>query len=141
MYLPELSLSLAIIKPREIDVSTVAAYKSYRQQGHYEIRSPEKLLHALGNARIATEIEAFLWNDFESVLFEAYPALARYVAQMQTLGISRPLMAGSGPTLVGLIEETPENRRILAEYFPDSDFEVFWACTHPAGMMPVVPVM
>ena len=132
-------LPMVVIKPRTFGIATVLAYNAYREQGHYEIKSPETLLNALNTFCMPAEVEPCLLNDFESVLFEQHPLLARWARQMQDLGIQRPLLSGSGPSLVGLIDDTSENRQILARYFPVADFEVFWVTTHPAGMVSVAP--
>lgn len=136
-------LSLVIIKPRELNIDTSLAYHRFATGARYEVKSPDHILMALHSLRQRrrlrdeAELDSYLLNDFERVLFPEAPILGQMVKLMKEVGIRRPLLAGSGSALVGFVESTHSLRKTVAELFPRKQFDVFWTRTHPGGLVQV----
>ncbi len=126
---------VVVIKPRDLVISTADAYRAYATRGQYQSVSPEHLLISLKKAVTYPDIEPYLLNDFEKVLFYRYPLLEYMATEMRAAGIQRPLLSGSGSAMVGFLESSPKNRRRILEHFPPDQYEVFWTHTIPHGMI------
>ncbi|HEY9745964.1 MAG TPA: 4-(cytidine 5'-diphospho)-2-C-methyl-D-erythritol kinase [Oculatellaceae cyanobacterium] len=136
-------LSLVIVKPRDLNIDTSLAYHRFATGGRYEVKSPDHILMAIQairqkrRLRDEIELDSYLLNDFESVLFLEYPILGRMAREMKELGIRRPLLSGSGSAMIGFVESTHTVRKAFAERFPRQQFEVFWTRTYPGGLRQV----
>ncbi len=134
-------LPLVIIKPLEVNINTALAYHRYATGTRYEAKSPDHLLNALKQVnqrrrlRDEVELESYLLNDFEKVLFREYPILGQMSRRMREAGIRRPLLTGSGSAMIGLTEGSQSLRQAISELFPRNKFEVFWTQTHTGGLM------
>jgi 4-diphosphocytidyl-2-C-methyl-D-erythritol kinase len=134
-------MSLVIIKPRELNIDTSLAYHRFATGTRYEAKSPDHILMALNTIRQKrrlrddVELDSYLLNDFERVLFPEYPMLGQMAKSMKEAGIRRPLLSGSGSALVGFAESTHAVRKVIGELFPQKQFEVFWTRTHPDGIV------
>jgi 4-diphosphocytidyl-2-C-methyl-D-erythritol kinase len=136
-------MSLLIIKPRELNIDTSLAYHRFATGTRYEAKSPDHILMALNTIRQKrrlrddVELDSYLLNDFERVLFPEYPILGQMVKLMKEAGIRRPLLSGSGSSIVGFTESTHAMRKAIGDLFPPKQFEVFWTRTHPEGLVQV----
>jgi 4-diphosphocytidyl-2-C-methyl-D-erythritol kinase len=136
-------LSLVIIKPRDLNIDTALAYHRYASGARYEVQSPDHILSALKaikqkrRMRDEVQLDSYLLNDFEKVLFPEYPILAQTARHMREAGIRRPMLSGSGSAMLGLVEAGPNLRRAVAERFPRQQFEVAWTETHTGGLIQV----
>lgn len=136
-------LSLVVIKPRELNIDTSLAYHRFATGARYEVKSPDHILMALNTfrqkrrLRDEIELDSYLLNDFERVLFPEYPILGQIARLMKEAGIRRPLLSGSGSAMIGFAEGTHAARKRIAELFPRKQFDVFWIRTHPDGLLQV----
>jgi 4-diphosphocytidyl-2-C-methyl-D-erythritol kinase len=110
-----------LVKPRSLSVSTPWAYEIYDQfiesQNADEVNrhSLSKLLLALKyDSKIETEADLF-WNAFQQVIFKEYPILAEIQKRLLDFGCLSVHLAGSGPTVCGLVRNEEEGQRILKE--------------------------
>ncbi len=63
-------------------------------------------------------------NDFEEVVFESYPALAKLKQSLQEKGAKYASMSGSGSSIIGIVSSQEEAQR-LAESFRNKQCRVF----------------
>lgn len=115
--LPDLDhLYVVLAKFRSLSVSTVWAYKTYRQQfSDSYIRATDDLesrkqhihsgpmLAAIAH-RDSTQIGQLLHNDLERVVLPEFPPVAQLREEFQRLGVLGTMMSGSGPTVFALVE-------------------------------------
>lgn len=134
-------LSLVVIKPKNLNIDTGMAYHRFASAARYETRSPEHILMALKEGRQKrrlrdeVDLESYLLNDFERVLFPEYPLLGQIARKMKEVGIRRPMLTGSGSAMIGLTEGGHALRKAIKETFPSSGFEVYWTQTYAGGPM------
>lgn len=132
-------LALVIIKPISLNIDTALAYHRFASAARYEVRSPDHLLLALKEGkqkrrlRDEVELESYLLNDFEKVLFPEYPMLGQMAKKMRDAGIRRPLLSGSGSAMFGFTAAGHTVRKAIAEAFPASQYEIFWTKTYQGG--------
>jgi 4-diphosphocytidyl-2-C-methyl-D-erythritol kinase len=122
-------LPLVLIKPRRLGISTPQAFQRVREQNTYQTHSAEPILDllklGLEGSEFLKRLEPLLHNDFESVLFKHYPLLAEMAARMKGLGVGRPLLCGSGPTMAGFLHADAAPLEAFYQGFPTPDYEVF----------------
>ncbi len=134
-------MGLVVIKPRNLNIDTGMAYHRFASGARYETRSPEHILMALKDGkqkrrlRDEVDLESYLLNDFEKVLFPEYPLLGQMARKMREAGIRRPLLTGSGSAMIGFTEGGHTVRKAINEAFPASGFDVFWTRTYAGGPM------
>lgn len=135
------SLAWLIVKPRDLGISTQAAYQAVREASAYRQMTPEYLLLALQKSSQSqsgsNNLAHYLQNDFESVLFPQYPALEAMANQLRDLGVERPLLSGSGPSMAGLLALNPASQKAVTSVFPPDRFQVFWTHPHLSGPVQV----
>lgn len=117
-------LYAVLAKYRDLPVSTVWAYKTYRQQfsSTYAIDRETLLgrrqhVHSGGivaaiSQRNGEQIGKLLHNDLEKVVLPAYPQvmeLRQTLEQFDTLGV---MMSGSGSTVFALVESQVQAERV-----------------------------
>ncbi|MCU0565138.1 MAG: 4-(cytidine 5'-diphospho)-2-C-methyl-D-erythritol kinase [Oculatellaceae cyanobacterium Prado106] len=133
--LPSLEGLYAVLaKYQSLPVSTVWAYKSYRE--HFQstyVSDDESLIGRRQRVHAGAMVSAILHqdgakigqqlhNDLEKVVLPAYPLVAELrekLAQLDTLGV---MMSGSGSTVFALTDSLPQAERIrqaLRELLPD----------------------
>lgn len=136
-------MSLVIIKPRNLNIDTSLAYHRFASGTRPEVKSPDHILNALSTIRQKrrlrdeVELDSYLLNDFEKVLFLEYPILGQMAKLMKEVGIRRPLLSGSGSSMIGFTESTHTVRKAIQDRFPRNQFEIFWTRTQPGGLMQV----
>ena len=140
-------MSLVVIKPLNLNIDTGIAYHRFASGARYETRSPEHILMALKEGkqkrrlRDEVDLESYLLNDFEKVLFPEYPILGQMARKMKDAGIRRPLLTGSGSAMIGFTEGGHGIRKAIHEAFPVSQFEVYWTQTYAGGPMQLTDTM
>jgi 4-diphosphocytidyl-2-C-methyl-D-erythritol kinase len=133
--LPDLDrIALVICKPRQISISTVWAYQTFRSE-NLLATSPikDQLYSSQILAAIATSeddnfgrIGRLLYNDLERVVLPAYPELATLKASLQQDSCGA-LMSGSGSTVFAIAEDLDHAQRIadaIAASYEDMDIWV-----------------
>lgn len=101
---------LLIIKPRA-KVSTVEAYKALQRPALTKHRSDIILSISRAEARIPDSLHEALHNDFEPVIFELYPEIARARTRLLEQGARGALLAGSGASVFGIFDSVEALRR------------------------------
>lgn len=126
-------MPLLVVKPKSFGISTAIAYQLYRRRRQYRQVDPTQLQESLKDAPTLDELNPLLINDFETVLFETYPELDQMALSMKRLGINRPLLSGSGPTMIGFLSAQPTEvlQKSIQEQFPQEAYEVFLTQTLP----------
>lgn len=99
---------LLLVKP-PVAISTREAYAGVRPMKP-EV-AMEEILH-----RPVSEWREFVRNDFEDSIFEKHPVLAEIKAEMYNGGALYAAMSGSGSTIYGIFDHSPE------PLFPNTDF-------------------
>jgi 4-diphosphocytidyl-2-C-methyl-D-erythritol kinase len=136
-------LSLVIIKPHALNIETALAYHRYATGARCESRSPDHILTALKEGkqkrrlRDEVDLESYLLNDFEKVLFLEYPMLGQIARKMKEAGIRRPMLSGSGSAMLGLTEAGHATRKALMDAFPKNQFDLYWTKTYAGGPIQV----
>ncbi len=125
------SIPLLVVKPKHWGISTALAYQFCREVQSYYKAEVTPLLEALETSKAASKIEPLLMNDFESVLFPKYPKLQGMALDMKSLGVVRPLLSGSGPTMVGFLPCFGFSEEDALQTFPSSEYHVFFTHTLP----------
>ncbi|MDI3542702.1 MAG: 4-diphosphocytidyl-2-C-methyl-D-erythritol kinase [Candidatus Atribacteria bacterium] len=98
-------------------ISTAWAYRCWEEKKREIKRDkrPEITLEEFLEAKNPEIIEEVIWNDFEEVIFQCFPALTFYKRLLLELGCKKVFMSGSGSTLVGVVESEEEGERIVKE--------------------------
>ncbi|MGI0488085.1 4-(cytidine 5'-diphospho)-2-C-methyl-D-erythritol kinase [Pantanalinema rosaneae CENA516] len=151
--LPDLDqIYLVLAKYRSLAVSTVWAYKTYRQQfGSSYLCAPDDLecrrqkIHsgAIVSAiaqRNGSQIGQHLYNDLEKVVLPAHPQVLQLRETFQQLGTLGTMMSGSGPTVFALAESPDQAHQIhqqVRERIADPDLEIWVAKFNPTGIQVV----
>ncbi len=135
------ALPVLIVKPKSFGISTAKAYEYCREANQYKNRDVNPLSKVLEKTPTTKTLNPTLHNDFEPVLFPQYPQLQEIAKKMRTLGITRPLLSGSGPTMIGFLETEflapndtdlkSEETKKIEQVFPESDYQVFSTHTLP----------
>jgi 4-diphosphocytidyl-2-C-methyl-D-erythritol kinase len=120
--LPDLDrMALVICKPRQISISTVWAYQTFRAENLLS-SSPIKDRHYSSQmlAAIAANEDAnyirigrLLYNDLERVVLPAYPQIAELKALLQQDSLGA-LMSGSGSTVFAIAQDRSHAERLEA---------------------------
>jgi 4-diphosphocytidyl-2-C-methyl-D-erythritol kinase len=137
--LPSLeNLALVIAKPRDVAISTVWAYQTFRAQkllaSSLVKNTPRssQMIAAIANPddTTPTRIGRLLYNDLERVVLPAHPAIAQIKTTLQaeeTLGV---LMSGSGSTVFAIARDPDQAQQIASQIVAQFDFAVdTWAVT------------
>ena len=136
-------MSLVVVKPLNLNIDTGMAYHRFATGARYETRSPEHILMALNEGkqkrrlRDEGDLESYLLNDFEKVLFPEYPVLNQIARKMKEAGIRRPLLTGSGSAMIGFTDGGHSIRKALNEALPASHFQICWTRTYTGGPMQI----
>jgi len=80
-------------------------YKS-RSSGNEIFKRFQQLLHD------DTEIEPFLFNRFEELVYSAYPQVYEAYLLLKRCGIRRPILSGSGSAVFGIIKGDKEKKYV-----------------------------
>ncbi|NJR37666.1 MAG: 4-(cytidine 5'-diphospho)-2-C-methyl-D-erythritol kinase [Leptolyngbyaceae cyanobacterium CSU_1_4] len=132
-------LYAVLAKYRDLPISTVWAYKTYRQQFQNTYVAINNLVERKQRvhsgsmvAAIASQdnqrIGQLLHNDLEKVVLPAHPQVAELrdkLGQLETLGV---VMSGSGSTVFALVESQFQAERVrqeLRELLPDPNLELW----------------
>ncbi|MDX2254350.1 MAG: 4-(cytidine 5'-diphospho)-2-C-methyl-D-erythritol kinase [Pseudanabaenaceae cyanobacterium bins.39] len=109
--LPDLQdLVLVICKPRDISISTVWAYQTFRSQSllasspvkNHQLSSQMVAAIASGGDETGRKIGRLLYNDLERVVLPAYPAIAELKQKLLDQECLGAMMSGSGSTVFAI---------------------------------------
>ncbi len=148
--LPDLEpLGVVLGKYRDVSISTAWAYSTYRQtfQERY-IKDSEGLeasRHRLKSGAMVSaiahknpvEIGKALYNDFENVVFPAYPQLAQLKDTFEQAQVLGTLMSGSGSTIFALTESLIQAQQVrdrVRTAIPDPQLDLWVAQLCPTGV-------
>ncbi len=111
----------------DIMISTPWAYSAWDKK-KYDFFS-KKLLTKIGHGdryvfACAGEENATLENDFEEVVFEEYPELAKLKKSLLTQGAKLATMSGSGSSIIGIVD-SKEAAEKVAQHFQHAQCKVF----------------
>lgn len=101
--------SLLLVKP-DIMVSTKEAYEMVSP------RRPDISLREIIQKPVDTWRE-LLKNDFEPSVFKKYPQISEIKEQLYEKGAIYASMSGSGSSVFGLFEETPDLQGVFTDHF------------------------
>ncbi len=102
-------LTLVLVKPDGVNVSTAEAYRGVRPA------MPEVALNEL----VAAPVESWqgrVKNDFEPHIFELYPLLGEIKKELLDAGAIYAAMSGSGSTIFGLFRHLNDDLQHLSPY-------------------------
>ncbi|MEB3229633.1 MAG: 4-(cytidine 5'-diphospho)-2-C-methyl-D-erythritol kinase [Leptolyngbyaceae bacterium] len=149
-FLPKAdSLWVVLAKYRSLSVSTVWAYKTYRQQFSDTYVSDEGMvgdrqqqLHSgpLVSALIhhnPQNVGELIYNDLEKVVLPAHETVAHLKAEMQKLQPLGVMMSGSGPTVFALTETQAEAEALkqsIETTLNDDDLDLWVTQFIPQGI-------
>ncbi|WP_088890399.1 4-(cytidine 5'-diphospho)-2-C-methyl-D-erythritol kinase [Leptolyngbya ohadii] len=133
-------LYAVLAKYRDLPVSTVWAYQTYRKQfQHTYAPDRETLLGRRKSVHSGELVQAIchhdsqrigqlLHNDLEKVVLPAYPAVAELRAILEELGTLGVMMSGSGSTVFALLDSQAEADRVkqrLRDRRPEPNLEIW----------------
>jgi len=131
--LPDLTdLVLVICKPRQIAISTVWAYQTFRSQGllatsqvkNQNLSSQIVAAIASGGDSAPTKIGRSLYNDLERVVLPEYPAIAALKNKLLDQECLGAMMSGSGSTVFAIAPDLDRAQQI-AEAVRTDDIDVW----------------
>ncbi|MDX2085234.1 MAG: 4-(cytidine 5'-diphospho)-2-C-methyl-D-erythritol kinase [Candidatus Melainabacteria bacterium] len=115
---------LVIVKPKSVAVSTPAAYQLIRDGNRSSYRSSQPLQHALQNVGCTKALQTLFHNDFEPVVLPSHPALQQVAKTLESIGVRRPLLCGSGAAMAGWLDPSDNlSARSLETHFPAAGFD------------------
>ncbi len=106
-----------IVKP-DVSVSTRVAYNMLERGGEpvvFDCPQPD-MVNSLG------DLEGFLHNDFEDVIFQRYPELGGVKERLLALGAGAALLSGSGSSVFGLYERKEDGERAQKDFDGNEGF-------------------
>ncbi len=133
-------LYVVLAKYKNLGISTVWAYKTYRQQFSQtyvsqaqDLQSRRQRVHSGSMVSAIThrdgpEIGKLLHNDLEKVALPEYPQVLALRQAFESQGVLGTMMSGSGPTVFALTESEPQALQVLEAVktqIADPDLE-FW---------------
>jgi 4-diphosphocytidyl-2-C-methyl-D-erythritol kinase len=137
-----------LAKYRDLPVSTVWAYQTYRQQfqsGYAPINDLVARRQRVHSGAMVGAIQSqdgqlvgqLLHNDLEKVVLPAYPLVAELREKLGQLGTLGVMMSGSGSTVFALVESigrAEEVRRQIRELIADPHLGVWTTRLTGAGI-------
>jgi 4-diphosphocytidyl-2-C-methyl-D-erythritol kinase len=115
---------ILVVTPRA-KVSTAEAYKALRRPALTK-ESPDIILSiSREEAKLFDSLHEALHNDFESVIYELYPEIARARASLIEQGAEGALLAGSGASVFGIFDKREALVRAKAVLESEPGWRVF----------------
>ncbi len=118
---------LVIAKPR-LSVSTPEVYRGIDDCVITRRPDNDRLQARLQEGTCGEEIYEDFVNVLEAYTLDAYPQVAKLKALMESMGPSKVLMSGSGPTVFAVCESRKEARR-LCDRLRGECYEAYWMRT------------
>ncbi len=107
---------IVLVTPN-IHISTAWAYRELSARKKFDVHAER--LYDGATCRVAG-IASLMTNDFEDVVFEAYPKIAETKRRLRTSGAAYALMSGSGSSVYGLFDDETEARRTMEVFRSDN---------------------
>jgi 4-diphosphocytidyl-2-C-methyl-D-erythritol kinase len=100
------SISLLILKPRELSISTGEAYGLIAREGKYTnlTQRRKKMLQAFQTGNVE-EFANSLWNGFEEALEPGYPLIGEMKKILSDAGALNSVLSGSGSAVCGIFAD------------------------------------
>ena len=115
--------SLLIIKPNA-NTKTSDAYKALDERS-LTTRNPKTILSSSQPTAILDNGFASLENDFEEVVFDLEPEIARAKAALMRAGAQAAVLAGSGSAVFGIFDSEDAQRRAIQAIELETGWRVF----------------
>ncbi|MBC8121150.1 MAG: 4-(cytidine 5'-diphospho)-2-C-methyl-D-erythritol kinase [Gemmatimonadaceae bacterium] len=130
-------LHLVLVKPRDLQVSTAWAYRTYRAGRSVSMpaKSNSANMVAAVTSRDAKRIASLLYNDLEAAVLPTHPEVARLRRQLLEYGALGTLMSGSGPTVFGLTASRTAAEQLYTQICQDPKVEAFLCMGAVGGVM------
>jgi len=107
---------IVLVTPN-IHISTAWAYRELSSRKKLDVHSER--LYDGATCKVAG-ISTLMTNDFEEVVFEAYPKIAETKRQLRASGAAYALMSGSGSSVYGLFDDETDARRAMEVFRSDN---------------------
>ena len=107
---------IVLVTPN-LHISTAWAYRELSARKKLNVHSER--LYDGATCKVAG-IATLMTNDFEDVVFEAYPRIADIKRRLRASGAAYALMSGSGSSVYGLFDDETEARRAIDGFRPDN---------------------
>jgi 4-diphosphocytidyl-2-C-methyl-D-erythritol kinase len=107
---------IVLVTPN-IHISSAWAYRELSAQKKLDVHAER--LYDGATCRVAG-IATLMTNDFEEVVFEAYPKIADTKRRLRASGAAYALMSGSGSSVYGLFDDETDARRAMEGFRSDN---------------------
>jgi 4-diphosphocytidyl-2-C-methyl-D-erythritol kinase len=107
---------IVLITP-DTHISTAWAYRELSARKKLDVHAER--LYDGATCRVAG-IATLMTNDFEDVVFEAYPKIADTKRRLRASGAAYALMSGSGSSVYGLFDDETDARRAMEVFRSDN---------------------
>lgn len=115
--LPPMRQRIVLVVVPPIQISTTWAYAQL--QRHYEMVRPRQLRDALLSTELTDELLRLVCtNDFEEVVFAAYPSIAHIKKMLYAYGASYASLSGTGSAVFGFFD-SQQDALVAASSFHD----------------------
>lgn len=127
--LPYKEFNLAVIKPKNISISTPLCYKNYSAE-FFEKKVAfysKKIVELFeGNSFSTKELSQYLYNDLEKPAVKMHPEIKQIKTQLINSGALNSLMSGSGSSIFGLFDDKINIKA-------DNNSEIFYVSSYEKG--------
>ncbi len=113
--------NMIIVTP-DVHVSTAAAYEALRAESLTNAEANRILRVCRSEAESPDFLHSALRNDFETIVFAAFPEIGRAKQQLVDLGARQVLMSGSGSSVFAIFDKEETRQTALKAL----DNEVNW---------------
>lgn len=129
----KIALSLCVVKPPDLSVSTQWAYKKF-DDFHGDVARPDAktAITALASGNTELAIQSF-GNVFEPVIFAEYPALSELKQTLQKHQAWHVQLSGSGPALFAIVADI-EQAHYVRRNMLSSELEFHLCATTSSGV-------
>ena len=103
--LPDVTAEHILVVTPRAKVSTAEAYKALRRPALTKESADIILSISRAEAKLFDSLHEALHNDFEPVIYELYPEIARARASLIEQGAEGALLAGSGASVFGIFDK------------------------------------
>lgn len=124
-------MAVVVVVPH-MAISTRWAYESLRT-GLTSGKSRGNIIVGALGKRAVSSVNSLLYNEFEGLVFERYPEVAKIKEDLLSGGAAGALMSGSGPAVFGIFEKEGDAEETVAR-FRDEGLSVFCSSFEESGV-------
>jgi 4-diphosphocytidyl-2-C-methyl-D-erythritol kinase len=125
--LEDIEANYLLVASPGVEVSTAEAYRALNSPALTNPVSPIKLMVSRGGAEFSDILDNLMHNDFEDVIFQRHPEIARLRDLMAVSEARKVLLSGSGSSLFAVFE-SPDAQLKAKRLLEESNVRVF-ACS------------